>query len=68
MVDKRGRITSFESESSAPCRIRAKFLAIGSGAAVALGAMAAGADAKQAVRIACQFDAHTKGPVKAYKL
>lgn len=35
------------------------FYAIGSGAAVALGAMAAGASAKRAVEIACRYDEGT---------
>ena len=39
------------------------FMAIGSGKELALGAMAAGADAYEAVRIACRFDPFTREPV-----
>lgn len=39
------------------------FVAIGSGRELALGAMAMGATAREAVMIACQFDAHSRGPV-----
>lgn len=39
------------------------FVAIGSGHELALGAMAMGATAREAVMIACQFDAHSRGPV-----
>lgn len=39
--------------------IRDDFYAIGSGAKIALGAMAAGASAKRAIEIACRFDEAT---------
>lgn len=39
-----------------PVLVRDKFIAVGSGAKLALGAMAAGADARRAVQIACRFD------------
>jgi hypothetical protein len=42
-----------------------EFFAAGSGCAVALGAMAAGASAVQAVEIACIYDMSTRGPVVA---
>jgi len=41
IVDSRGRISALESESKTVCRIRDRFVAIGSGSAIALGAMAA---------------------------
>ncbi|MEO5624725.1 MAG: hypothetical protein ABIQ70_01800 [Dokdonella sp.] len=39
------------------------FMAIGSGAALALGAMAMGATAIAAVRIACRFDQNSSAPI-----
>lgn len=39
------------------------FAALGSGSPYALGAMAAGKSAKEAVRIACKFDVHSRLPV-----
>ena len=46
----------------------APFYAIGSGGALALGAMAAGASAEEAVRIACRFDHYSREPVHALHL
>jgi len=43
--------------------IECEFYAIGSGGDFALGAMAAGMPAREAVGIACQFDQHCGGPV-----
>jgi hypothetical protein len=43
--------------------IKSQFHAIGSGAKYALGAMAHGATAEQAVGVACQFDMHCGGDV-----
>lgn len=45
-----------------------KFLAIGSGGSIAMGAMAAGASAKRAVQIACELDDGTSAPINSYKL
>lgn len=44
-------------------RRRAAFYAIGSGGEVATGAMAMGADARQAVEIAALHDVYTGGPI-----
>jgi hypothetical protein len=49
-------------------KIEAPFAAIGSGAGIAYGAMAAGASAEEAVKIACEYDCATRGPVAALKL
>jgi len=68
IVDSRGRISALESESKTVCRIRDRFVAIGSGSAIALGAMAAGATAYEAVKIAGRFDAYTRGPFKEYEI
>lgn len=39
------------------------YFAIGSGFRIAMGALAAGVSAEQAVKIACDLDAYTRGPV-----
>ena len=44
------------------------FTAIGSGSDIAMGAMAAGADAKRAVMIACRYDMNSRPPVHALHL
>lgn len=46
----------------------ADFHAWGSGFSLAMGAMAAGATARQAVEIGCRFDLWSGGPVLAYRL
>lgn len=48
--------------------INAPFAAIGTGRPFALGAMAAGKSAQDAVRIACRFDLNSRPPVHAIKL
>jgi ATP-dependent protease HslVU (ClpYQ) peptidase subunit len=45
-----------------------KFFAVGSGAAVALGAMHMGASAREAVAIACRVDAYTGGRLQVMTL
>lgn len=44
------------------------FAAVGSGAPVALGALSAGKNAKEAVRIACMWDLYSKAPVHVMPL
>ncbi len=44
-------------------KIETNHAAIGSGCSIAYGAMAAGASARQAVEIACDYDLATKGPI-----
>lgn len=51
-----------------PYRVHSKFAAIGSGSAVAMGAMEAGASALQAVKIAAKHDGGTSGPYHTLKL
>ncbi len=48
--------------------IKDKFFAIGSGGDYAMGAMAAGASAKEAVRISCMLDIHSNKPIQEVKL
>lgn len=45
-----------------------EFIAIGSGSEYAYGAMAAGADAREAVKIAKRFDSMSGGPVRVLRL
>jgi hypothetical protein len=49
-------------------RVNNAFFAIGSGATCALGALHAGADAEQAVRIACKVDNLSGEPIQIMKL
>lgn len=51
-----------------PFRILGKFSAIGSGGAIAMGAMEAGATAAEAVRIASRHDGNTSGPFNTLAL
>jgi hypothetical protein len=44
------------------------FFAIGSGFRIAMGALAAGASASEAVSIACDLDCYTRGPVDTLEL
>lgn len=46
-----------------PVQLNVPFHAIGSGREIAIGAMAAGATAEEAVRIACCYDAYSAEPV-----
>lgn len=51
-----------------PAMMSEKKVAYGSGSEYALGAMAAGATAKQAVAIACRFDPHTGQGIDSVKV
>jgi ATP-dependent protease HslVU (ClpYQ) peptidase subunit len=55
-----GKLTRFEYTE------HRGFFAFGSGERFALGAMAAGASAEEACRIACEFDTTSMEPVKTY--
>lgn len=59
----RGDGTVWAIEKEASFQIHAPFHAEGSGKAVALGAMAAGASAEEAVRISCDLEQNCRGPV-----
>ena len=61
----RGRRLVMFQHLPIPILIRDRLFAIGNGAAYALGAMAAGADARAAVRIASRFDIHCGMGVKS---
>jgi hypothetical protein len=64
IVDPRGRAFTFEG-SPVRLPLRDKIWALGSGADFALGAMAMGADARTAVKVACRFDVYSGGRIIA---
>lgn len=66
-VDRNG-VVKFYEESLCPYSVDAAYFAIGSGASVALGAMAAGASAKDAVLAATKHDLNTGPPVKTLNI
>lgn len=51
-----------------PWRVDRPFYALGSGGDIALGAMAAGASAEEAVEIAIRFDVYSGGPIRSIRL
>lgn len=68
IIDRRGIIRSYESGSTTSMRIVEKYVSIGSGSSVALGAMFAGANAKDAIKASIKYDAYTSGPIKTLRL
>lgn len=56
-----GKVSEYEGQGW--LRVEAPFLAWGSGEQIALGAMAAGKTASEALEIACEYDVFTGGPV-----
>lgn len=67
IIDKDGTVHALDAGYPAFI-INAPFHAIGSGSRIALGAMAAGASAEEAVRIACRIDNGTREPVETLRL
>jgi ATP-dependent protease HslVU (ClpYQ) peptidase subunit len=64
LIYKAGTIWIFEStEPSPPYQHDAPYYAAGSGMDFAIGAMAMGATAEQAVEVAVKHDAYTRGPI-----
>lgn len=63
VVAPRGKIFKYEN-NCLPRQRRAPFVALGSGRDLAMGAMAAGASAKQAINIAIKYDTATGGKVE----
>jgi hypothetical protein len=59
---------SLEKEDFGAWEIEVPFAAIGSGCDVATGAMAAGANARGAVAIACRFDINSRPPIHSMRL
>jgi ATP-dependent protease HslVU (ClpYQ) peptidase subunit len=48
--------------------IKRPFAAVGSGSELAMGALAAGASARRAVRVACEFDINSRPPIHVVPL
>lgn len=67
LVSPHGEVALLDS-SAYPMKIRAKYFAIGSGEEVALGAMAMGASAEEAVRAAIKHTVGCSGPIQKVKL
>lgn len=65
-VNTSGRATEYDSNLYS--HRAGKPAAIGSGAAAALGAMLAGKNATEAVRIACKIDPNSRPPIRSYAL
>lgn len=65
-VDKKGRVFQYGSKCY-PYTYKSQFLALGSGWAFAMGAMALGASASEAVKVAAKFDVATGGSVLELK-
>lgn len=68
VVDPSGRVSMYEGAGPEPIVVREKYVAIGSGAPVALGALAAGADARAAVKAAIKHTTGSKAPVRSLRL
>ena len=62
LIQTDGTVWLFDGEL-APYRVTDEYAGIGSGASYAIGAMDAGATVEQAVRIACNRDPMSSGPV-----
>jgi len=62
IVDPKGRVYTFEG-SPVRMPLLDKFWAFGSGGELAMGAMAMGADARTAVKVAAKFDVYTGGRI-----
>jgi ATP-dependent protease HslVU (ClpYQ) peptidase subunit len=57
-----------ENDEAGVTKVTHPYWAIGSGAELAIGAMAAGASSEKAIEIACQFDIHCDLPIHSYCL
>jgi ATP-dependent protease HslVU (ClpYQ) peptidase subunit len=68
VVMPNGKIYLFESKRYGLIALRDSYCAIGSGQAVALGAMYAGAGAEKAIRAAIKHDRNTAGRVQTIRL
>lgn len=64
----KGRKTFYVGPKGVPVPFKAKFAAVGSGEKFALGAMAMGADAATAVKVASKLDVNSGGSVRTLKL
>jgi len=62
-----GRLLKYDGEKPVPLT-RAEYVAIGTGASIALGAMHQGATAIEAIKAAIAHDSKTRGPVNWLKI
>lgn len=67
LVKRNGEVVHYQ-RGLRPLRMTADFHAIGSGRQIAVGAMAAGASAERAVRIACHYDQISMEPVSTQSI
>ena len=67
MLTPDGEVRQMDGPHMGWAVIDAPFHAIGSGAHIAIGAMAAGASAERAVEIACEWAEGCRGPVRIFK-
>lgn len=65
-VDRKGNVSFYESKCY-PFTVDGRYHALGSGSAFAMGAMAFGATAKQAVQVSTQLDPYTGGTIRTLK-
>ena len=68
LVDPKGRAYFLTWPYLRRLQVNEKFVAVGSGAHFAMGAMAMGADARRAVVIAARFDPNTGGGVNVLRV
>jgi hypothetical protein len=67
IVEPDGQVTLYDIDGQ-PYRMDAPFYARGVGSELAIGAMAMGATAEQAVEIACRYSTYCGGPVQVERL
>lgn len=68
MVTPDAKIYSYDQLGPAPTECTSKYVAMGSGGAIALGAMYAGADAVTAVKAAIKHSHGCAGPIRTLRL
>jgi ATP-dependent HslUV protease subunit HslV len=67
VVRAEGEVVIYDAEGR-DCLVEAEFIARGAGAELAIGAMAMGARADQAVEVACRYSVWCEGPVQTARL
>lgn len=68
IVDPKGKVFYYSEKCLVTPVKDYGYYSIGSGSTIALGAMYAGANAREAVMAAIKFDIHTGGPIKTVRL
>jgi 20S proteasome alpha/beta subunit len=64
MVDHSGCMWAVDTDTGGFCEMQAPFVAIGSGAMLAMGRMDGGGTARDAIETACKFDGGSRVPVQ----